>query len=110
VLYGGLISETDIVKSILEYLTLRRFLCKRNNAGMMYGKSTKGKSWAVKIGEAGWPDIEGITKDGRYFGVEVKTKKGRLSPAQKEVGEKIIESKGIWFVARSVDDVIQAGF
>ena len=31
---------------------------------------------------AGWPDIQ-ILADGKYFGVEVKTPTGRISPAQR---------------------------
>jgi len=62
--------EKDIVKGILEYLHLRKYLCKRNNAGMAFMKYGN-KSRGIKIGEAGWPDIEGITKQGTYFGIEV---------------------------------------
>jgi len=102
-------SEKDIVKGILDYLKLRNYLCKRNNAGMAFMRNGN-KSRGIKIGEAGWPDIEGITKKGVYFGIEVKTNKGKLSPSQIEIGQKITESNGIWFVARSIDDVIKKGF
>lgn len=109
------LSEKDIQKTILQYLTIRGYVCKRNNAGMAFA-NYNGKRRAIKIGESGWPDIEGITKEtksfgkGLYFGIEVKTKKGVLSLHQTWVGKRIIETGGIWFVARSVDDVIQRGF
>lgn len=103
------IAEKDIQKAILQYLKVRGFLCKRNNAGMSFGQH-KGKSWAIKIGESGWPDIEGLTKDGRYFGIEVKTRTGVISDSQLSVGGQIIKNGGIWFVARSVDEVIEKGF
>lgn len=64
----------------------------------------------INIGESGWPDIEGLTKEGRFFGIEVKAPRGTLSDLQRQVGAKIIDNKGIWFVAYSVDDVIKQGF
>jgi len=102
--------ESGIVRAILEYLTLRGYVCKRNNSGMMFTKGQTGKTRGIKIGDAGWADIEGITPNGRYFGIEVKTPKGKLTPIQEEVGTKIIRSNGIWFVARSVQDVIDRGY
>lgn len=97
------------MKSILEYLRIKGHLCKRNNSGMAFG-SHKGKKWVIRTGEAGWPDIEGILPGGKYFGIEVKTKKGVLSESQKEMADLIHEKQGIWFVARSLEDVIQKGF
>ena len=102
--------ESDIVRTILEYLQIKGHLCKRNNAGMLFVKGSGGKRNAIKIGEKGWPDIEGITGLGKYFGIEVKTQKGRLTPDQEIVGKKILKKQGIWFVARSLDDVIDRGF
>lgn len=103
------VAEKDIQRAILDYLRVRGFLCKRNNAGMSYGEH-KGKKWAIKIGESGWPDIEGVTKEGKYFGIEVKTRKGVLSDNQLRIGGQIVKNGGIWFVARSVDEVIEKGF
>jgi len=103
------IPEKDIVKAILDYLNIRKYICKRNNAGMAFMKHGN-KSRGIKIGEAGWPDIEGMTKQGIYFGIEVKTIIGKLSPAQIEIGQRIKENHGIWFVARSINDVIKQGF
>jgi hypothetical protein len=102
------IPEREIQKSILQYLGYKGYVCKRNNAGMMFS-TYKGRDRAIKIGEAGWPDIEGMTKQGRYFGLEVKTRKGVLSDNQKRVGERILASGGMWLVVRSVEDVMAAG-
>lgn len=105
------VSEKDIQKAILDYLKMRGYLCRRTNAGMAR-YTYKGKEKFFKVGEAGWPDIEGILKDGsgRYFGIEVKAAGGELRPSQIEVGKMILGSNGIWFVARSVDEVISRGF
>jgi hypothetical protein len=48
-----------------------------------------------------------MTKEGRFFGCEVKTEKGVLSDHQTKFIQAINESGGIGFVARSVDDVIK---
>ncbi len=103
------IAEKDIQKAILQYLKVRGFLCKRNNAGKAFAEHN-GKKRMFSLGESGWPDIEGLTKDGKYFGIEVKTRTGILSDSQLNIGGQIIKNGGIWFVARSVDEVIEKGF
>lgn len=103
------IAEKDIQKAILQYLRVRGFLCKRNNAGKAFSEY-KGKTRMFTVGESGWPDIEGVTKDGRYFGIEVKSRTGILSDSQLTIGGQIIKNGGVWFVARSVDEVIEKGF
>ena len=105
-------SETAIVRQIIEYLNLQGYVCKRNNAGMIFmnNPSNPRKKHAIKVGEPGFPDIEGIMKDGKYFGIEVKTEKGVATETQQATGDRIMATKGIWFVARSLEDVIAKGF
>ncbi len=102
------IPERDILKTIVHYLGIKGYIFKRNNSGMMFGEH-KGKSWAVKMGEAGWPDLIGMNRVGRFVGIEVKARKGVVSEAQKAVLERINKSGGLAFVARSLDDVIEQG-
>lgn len=45
--------------------------------------------------------------DGRFVGVEVKSKYGKMTPRQAVIINQIRDAGGIAFVARSVDDVIQ---
>ncbi len=54
--------------------------------------------------KAGWPDLIGCYR-GRFFGIELKTKKGRPSPAQKEAHMAIITAGGVVTVCRSVEEV-----
>jgi hypothetical protein len=103
------VSEKLIQKSILDYLRIKGYLCKRNNAGRAFYEY-KGKKSSFSVGESGWPDVEGITKDGKYFGIEVKARRGVLSDNQIRIGGEITKNNGIWFVARSLDDVIAKGF
>jgi Holliday junction resolvase len=55
----------------------------------------------------GIPDIIGVWK-GRLLGIEVKTQRGIVSASQKQFIDRINSEGGIAFVARSVDDVIEA--
>jgi hypothetical protein len=54
----------------------------------------------------GLPDIQGMFH-GRALFIEVKSKKGRLTPEQKDFGERAQKEGALWFVARSVEEVEQ---
>ena len=55
----------------------------------------------------GIPDIVGIWQ-GKPLFIEVKTRKGKLSEAQEIKIKEITRAGGIAFVARGIDDVIDA--
>lgn len=56
--------------------------------------------------QPGWPDLQFLHK-GRYFGMEVKTKTGRLSTAQRRM-HSLMEDQGISVaVVRSINDVLE---
>ncbi len=54
---------------------------------------------------AGWPDITGLLPDGRFIGVECKAPGGRQSPVQKVMEQEIRRRRGIYVLARSIEDV-----
>ena len=56
--------------------------------------------------QAGWPDIQ-LVYQGRYFGLEVKTQTGRLSPAQLDLHKRLTSNGSSVAVARSVDDALE---
>ena len=107
--YAHSATETDIRNSILDYLRIRSYVCKRNNSGFVFLAGPNGKKRAINIGEAGWPDIEGMKQDGRWFGIEVKTATGKMSPAQIIMKDRINGSGGLYILARQLQDVIDAG-
>lgn len=56
----------------------------------------------------GLPDIN-VIRGGAYYGLEVKTPKGRQSPEQKEFQSFVESHGGKYFVVRSIDDVVALG-
>ena len=53
----------------------------------------------------GWPDIQIIYK-GKYFGLEVKTLKGVLSPNQKVLHDSLEKQGAKVAIVRSIDEAI----
>ena len=56
--------------------------------------------------QAGWPDIQLIYK-GQYYGLEVKTPRGRLSPSQSALHKKLIKDGSRVAVVRSVQEMME---
>ena len=56
---------------------------------------------------AGWPDIQ-ILADGKYFGVEVKTPTGRISPAQRTLHSKLADVGCEVAIVRNLEQAMDA--
>ena len=84
-------SEADIVKAILKYLkTVPRCFAWKEHGGM--------------YGTAGIPDIIACV-NGRFYGFEVKTDKGKPTKLQEATIRKILAAGGTSLVVRSVAEV-----
>lgn len=100
--------ERAIQNEICSYLKLRgAFIFIHDSVGIFDAK--KGIFRANKSPHRikGVADILGIYK-GKPLAVEVKTKTGKVSPFQKEFLENWVKHGGVGFIARSVEDVIDA--
>ena len=99
--------ESEIQKAILDYLHLQRVVAWRSNQIPAPSPDGKFRRFAGRRGVA---DVIGIMPDGsgRLLAIEVKSEKGRISPEQAEFGKDVLKAKGVYIVARSLDDVIQA--
>ena len=53
----------------------------------------------------GFPDIAGVLPSGKFFAIELKTDKGRLSPEQIDWITRLNHSGAIAVVLRSKDDI-----
>ena len=93
--------ERAIQRAILLWLRANGCLVAVTDAGAAY---RAGAFFGDAI-PAGWPDITGLLPNGRFIGVEVKTKRGRQSDAQKRIEQEIRKRDGIYVLARSVEDV-----
>ena len=96
--------ESDIQRSILDYLAMRRHFFFRCNTGAY--KTEHGSF--IRFGSKGAADIF-VCANGRMIGIEVKTASGKLSPDQEAFGKALEAAGGIYIVARSIDDVQAAG-
>jgi len=98
--------EKDVLRGCLDYLRIRHHLVARINNGAF---ETKGGGWIRCTDVPGIADIIGVTFDGRALAVECKSNKGRLSKAQEIFRAAWIARGGLYVLARSVDDLQEAG-
>lgn len=103
--------EGAILKSILEYLAVKKIWHRRMNSGAV---KTEGGGF-MRFGTPGMADIlasydptaqEGFTRDLPYFlWIEVKATNGIQSAAQKEFQTEIEKEGHYYLIARSIEDV-----
>ena len=98
--------EGAVLKACKEYLLLRGHFCARVNSG---GFETKLGGWFRAVDIKGFPDIVGITVNGKALAVECKSDKGKLSEAQKTFRDEWVSRGGIHVVARKIEDLQRAG-
>ena len=102
---GGM-SESDIQKLILEYLTRRypdAWVERIPAQGIKRGRGGMAKSPL-----RGCPDILMFREDLGLIGFEVKVKSGKVSPEQHKYHARIEKAGGRVFIVRAVDDVVTA--
>jgi hypothetical protein len=103
--------EGEVLKSVCEYLALKRhFFFRSNNIPPVQrfkdGSMTFRRLPAYSV--KGIPDIICI-REGRFIGIECKAANGRLSPDQVVFEQLCIRNGGVYIVARSIDDVRSVG-
>jgi len=97
------------LESICEYLALKRYVFWRQNNAPIFDTTRKAFRAMPKYSAPGLSDIL-LLKRGRVYFLEVKSAKGKISPQQEEFKAKV-EAEGCeYFVVRSIDDVLKAGF
>ena len=90
-------TESEIQKSIIQYLRARGAIVIRMNSGKARNN--------VRLCPPGTPDLLAVLKTGGVLWIEVKTETGKLRPAQEEMIN-ILDTLGQWvIVARSIEDV-----
>lgn len=84
------LGESAIQAAVLKRLTDLGCFVWRNNTGSFvrnYFSQREGrmKQTFFRAGRKGLPDIVGLTPSGKFIGLEIKSKTGKVSPEQKEV-------------------------
>jgi hypothetical protein len=98
-------SEADTKRAIVQYLKTRGHLVIPYRTA---GVKTATKGW-IPAPRTGISDLLGLTKEGKFFAIEVKGAAGKTSPDQDRFLESVRSCGCIAIVARSIQDVQEAG-
>lgn len=101
--------ESIVLAAICEYLEYKHYFFFRLNNIPVYDTARKAFRALPKYAIKGVPDLF-IGHRGRPFFVEVKSATGTLSKDQKDFEKKLTAVGLNYYVARSVDDIMQLGF
>lgn len=110
--------ETKLQRQIMVALSQAGHTVFRNETGKFWAgkvihkdgrQVTLTNAMMIPVGLAvGSCDIVGLQRDtGRFFGVEVKTKTGRVSAEQSKFIDTINQRGGVAGVARSIEDALE---
>lgn len=103
-----MVKESDIQRSILDWLNANGYFCLRVPLGGV-AQSIGNKVIYKRNPMRGFPDILGLMKQqpGFMFVIEVKTPKGVLSKEQKAMREQLENRGVVYILARCLADVIE---
>jgi len=110
----GAVRESSVQAAVLRYLRLDRRVAwvRRFNTGAHVTQETtpngKPKRRLIRYAFPGCSDLLGQLRDGRLLAVEVKTRNGRVSPAQQVFLATVERNGGVAVLARSIEDVGRA--
>lgn len=97
--------EAKVQKQIVAWLVEHGVAVAITDAGLL-NKVGLGMSCGIPTG---WPDITGcLPQCGRFIGVECKSAKGRQTEAQLHTQVRIERNGGLYILAHSVDELIEA--
>lgn len=100
--------ETEIQRSICDYLALRKHFFWRNNNTPIYDPTRKVFRAMPKYTMRGIPDII-VIANGHFYGIEVKRHGAALSKHQMKFAELCKKHNGTYFIARNIGDVQMQG-
>ena len=99
------LKQTPLINSILDVLAILKINSwAQPTTGWYDPKEEKWKKFNRNL--TGKADISGIMWDGIRLEVECKTEKDRMRLNQKEFSSMIIRNKGLYIIARNIDDVL----
>ena len=99
--------ERDLVAACRAYIHARGGLTYRLNAGVV-PQFSKGRRYAMHLGEKGAPDIVGVLPSGRFIGVECKRRPNKPTAEQLRAHAELRACGALVVVAYSIIDVQKA--
>lgn len=98
--------EKDIQKQIIQWLKWQKdiYFIRNNSFAGKIVRPNGSCGW-VNNAKRGSPDVV-LLKDGQFIGLEIKTKQGRISDAQREAQKAIQACGGQYYVVRNLEEVI----
>lgn len=96
-----IVPESLVVSACLKWLWVHGCFVWRNNTGGLRDK----RNLLVRFGRTGSSDIIGMTKAGKFLGIECKSSIGKLTEHQMRFRDDVQSHGGIYILARSVDDL-----
>lgn len=103
--------ESELLSFALQRLRQSGLVAWRVPNGPVMHSTNGGQKVFKKSPIKGFPDIAGVLPNGKFFAIELKTEKGRLSPEQLEWITRLNMSGAMAIVLRSreeIDSFIQA--
>jgi hypothetical protein len=96
--------EQSLVKPCLDLLALRGVFAWRNNTGSVVATSN-GRRRFVRFSTLGASDILGVLPSGRFITVELKSKTGKLTRAQRSFLDRVEAAGGLALVVRDLKEL-----
>jgi hypothetical protein len=96
-------SESELQKQATKILSASGLFFIRNHMG-----SIRAGKLRVPNPNKGIPDLMGMARNGRAWFMELKSQTGILSDDQVNFRLRIQKTQGLWFLIRSIDDLISA--
>jgi len=113
------ITESDVIRAINDYLQIQRNQGKlmyiRNNSGAMPISDGKNKRRYIRFGDKGSPDffvfetlwLTRSMKAVEAIAIEAKSETGKLSTDQLKWQADFVKLGGVYYVVRSIEEVIK---
>ena len=98
--------ESDLQKSVIQYLTIKHIFHYRQNSGAIVTERKGKKGFYRFTSMNGLPDIVCVYR-GQYVGLEMKSNKGKLSENQIMFREKLEQAGGKYIEVRDLDTIIK---
>ena len=97
-------TENDVLQAVCEYLAYKQIFFWRVNQVPVWNNDAQAFRRMPKWSRRGVPDIIAVI-NGRFIGIECKTKKGKQSDGQVQFQQDLEKAGGVYWVVRGIDSI-----